>query len=144
MDTIEYRSASLDDLDAVYEIEYSSSARWTRVIFEKELNTAFSHFIIAKTENAIVGFIIAWNISGDIEIQNLAVHKNFRRRGIASKLIEHVISVLKDYHPHKILLEVRESNHSARAFYKALAFYETGRRKSYYDNEDALLMERKL
>jgi len=41
-----------------------------------------------------------------------------------------------------VYLEVRESNHAARALYEKWAFQEAGRRKSYYrdPDEDALLL----
>ena len=46
----------------------------------------------------------------------------------------------------EVLLEVRESNQSALAFYGSLGFVEEGRRHGYYDEpvEDAILMRLKL
>jgi [ribosomal protein S18]-alanine N-acetyltransferase len=43
-----------------------------------------------------------------------------------------------------VVLEVRESNHSARKFYEKWGFEETGHRKRYYSHpvEDAVLYHR--
>jgi ribosomal-protein-alanine N-acetyltransferase len=42
----------------------------------------------------------------------------------------------------EVMLEVREANRSAQAFYRFLGFSEEGRRPGYYSNpvEDAVLM----
>ena len=41
-----------------------------------------------------------------------------------------------------MMLEVRESNISAIKLYEKVGFEEINRRKKYYGNEDAIIMER--
>jgi ribosomal-protein-alanine N-acetyltransferase len=46
----------------------------------------------------------------------------------------------------RLMLDVRESNESARAFYKSLGFEEDGIRKNFYEmpKENAVLMSKVL
>lgn len=46
----------------------------------------------------------------------------------------------------RLLLDVRESNREARAFYEKMAFQEDGVRRGFYQDppEDAVLMSREL
>lgn len=141
---IQFRKATSLDIEAVLEIDSHSSVGWKRQMFEKELETSFSNFIIAILDTSIVGFIIAWIVSDEIQIHNLAVHKKYRRQGIGSALINFLITNIVQAGQAKLILEVRQQNTKARAFYKALGFYITGQRKNYYQNDHAVLMEKNL
>ena len=59
----------------------------------------------------------------------------FRRQGIATKLLGHIDSKY-------VFLEVRESNKLAQNLYRKLGFGEIGRREKYYDDpeESAIVM----
>lgn len=126
------------------EIETLSLGRWTRDLFYAEFRNSFSITIVALSENEIAGFAVIWNIAGEIQLNNIAIHPDFRRRGIGTALISHLSGELDPYHPEKILIEVNENNHKARQFYKHLGFVETGIRPRYYDDDSAILMEKEL
>jgi len=71
------------------------------------------------------------------EINYIFVKEDYRRLGIASKLIESIIN--KNY-LENITLEVRKSNNIAIKMYKKIGFNECAIRKNYYGSEDAILM----
>jgi ribosomal-protein-alanine N-acetyltransferase len=75
---------------------------------------------------------------------NVAVHPDFRRRGIAEALVNRLVEELKAIDSHSLTLEVRASNVPAISLYEKLGFSEVGRRKNYYRNprEDALIMRK--
>lgn len=93
-----------------------------------------------------LGFLIAHRIDAEWELENIAVAPSVRRQGIAARLLNELISHASIEHGSAIILEVRESNHPARALYCKLGFEETGLRKSYYSNprEAAILCQLKL
>jgi len=96
---------------------------------------------IAEAGGAAVGFVAARNLTvGEYEVLNLAVALDWRRNGIARRLLEHAIST----EPGQWFLEVRESNLPARQLYARLGFQCVGRRARYYTNpdEDALILKR--
>lgn len=141
---INIRYALEDDLDAVNEIENQSSSLWKPSYFIQEIENSFSHFLIAETNNRIVGFIVGWLVADQFEIQNIAVHRDFRRKGIASQMIKYLISIPIQNKIKKILLEVKESNTIALSFYQSIGFNQVGIRKNYYSSGDhAILMENK-
>ncbi len=139
------RKALPGDIERVMEIESGASGRWKREFFQRELETDFSLFLVAEKDHEIIGFAIAWDVPGEIQLQNIAVDKNSRRKGTATRLMESIYRLLKDALPEKILLELKASNTPAGKFYRSLGFEKTGTRKNYYGNgEDAILMEKKI
>ena len=73
---------------------------------------------------------------------NVAVEPDYRRRGIARLLLEHVFELTADDGRRGYTLEVRVSNAEAIRLYERLGFQSRGVRRGYYtDNrEDALIM----
>lgn len=88
-------------------------------------------FLVAEASGRIAGFVVSGALAaGEGEILNLAVASEFRRRGVARKLLERVC----ERHPGDLFLEVRESNQGAQKFYQAVGFKAVGRREGYYEN----------
>ncbi|MDZ7542793.1 ribosomal-protein-alanine N-acetyltransferase, partial [Clostridium perfringens] len=101
-------------------------------------------YIIAKDieKNSVIGFVGVWIIVGEADITNIAVHPNYRKLGVGSKLLSSLINICDDLSCSLINLEVRASNISAQNLYKKFSFIENGLRKGYYEDtkEDAILM----
>ena len=89
----------------------------------------------------LLGFLIAHHLHPEWELENLVVASDCRRKGLATKLFTALLTRARETNSESIFLEVRESNHAARALYARLGFEESGRRKLYYANphEDAVL-----
>ena len=101
---------------------------------------------MAKFEKKIVGYIGLY-LAGDAgDITNVAVSSQYRRKGIAGRLIEKVIMYAKENNISVVNLEVRPSNTSAISLYTKYDFKEIGRRRNFYTKptEDALLMQREI
>lgn len=94
----------------------------------------------------IVGFAGIMIVADEAELLNIAVSFEYRRCGIAQKLLKRLFSDAKMQNAYRMLLEVRESNVHAQALYSKNGFSALGRRKNYYSNpgEDAIIMERML
>lgn len=100
------------------------------------------NIIIVKEKNKIKGFLHYSKIYECLEIQNIIVDKMWRNNGYASALLDNLIQNNKD--AKKILLEVNENNEEAIKFYQKHKFVEINRRPKYYQNGDAIIMERVL
>jgi ribosomal-protein-alanine acetyltransferase len=88
----------------------------------------------------VAGFTVSRAlVEGETELLNLAVAPEFRRQGVARKLVE---SLLAEF-PGVVYLEVRESNRAARNFYNRLGFQEVSSRSGYYQAppEAAIVMK---
>jgi len=95
---------------------------------------------VAEIENTLVGFLVLLPLGpAEAEILNIAISPAFRRRGIGRALLSQAAG-------RTLHLEVRASNAGTLAFYRALGFLESGRRRAYYRQppEDAILMSRPM
>lgn len=90
----------------------------------------------------LVGFVHVLKTFECLEIINIVVDLEYRRKGIAISLINYVIDFYDDLE--YILLEVNENNESAINLYKKLGFNVINIRKKYYGNDDALIMRKEV
>jgi len=139
------RTATEADIDAVHAIERDGHARWNRRQFADELGLTFSRFYVMEDDGDIIGFAVAWVVADEIQLNDIGIRRDRRRRGLATGLLHRIIDDMRNTRrPVKIVLEVSEHNDTARLFYGKNGFVETGRRACYYDSTDAILMERTL
>jgi len=89
-------------------------------------------------DKKLIGFIIYEQSYEVIDILYIVTDKIYRRKGIASKLIEYLINE-KEFE--RIMLEVRCDNSNAIKLYKKFDFKIINIRKKYYDNNYAYVME---
>ena len=138
------RKMKIDDVDQVVAIDQVSfSLPWPERSFRFELtDNPASRCWVAEANGRIVGMIVIWLLIDAAHIATLATHPEFRRQGIAKKLLTHALKHLMDEGAQSSFLEVRESNIAAQEMYRQFGFEESGRRPRYYkDNgEDAILM----
>jgi ribosomal-protein-alanine N-acetyltransferase len=136
-----------EDLDEVLAIEtLSFPYPWKRKQFEEELHIDHSHNFLAAIDlhekKKVVGYICCWIVEDEIHILNLASHPDFRRKGIATTLLNALFNTVEGKKITLITLEVRRFNTPAYRLYKKLGFEVKGVRKGYYpEGEDAVVME---
>ena len=139
------RDAAGGDLHAIFEVENKVFAPgWTLENLRKELAASFSRVLVAEHRGEVIAYISAWMVTGEIQINRLAVVPEHRRKGIAGALLAALVSRPVEPPPAKIFLEVREKNDAARAFYHSRGFIESGMRKGYYRDDNAVLLEKEL
>ncbi len=83
------------------------------------------------------GFILCSDLGQDIEILTLAVLPEFRRKGLASALLNFVQKLMKIQNKKSLFLEVNCTNEAAIALYKKNGFQPNGTRKNYYHENGA-------
>jgi ribosomal-protein-alanine N-acetyltransferase len=135
------------DLDEIVELERESFVNpWTREMFRWELeNSDVSHIYVLRIDgNGLAAFCSCWLIFDELHINNVAVRTEWRGRGMATALLEHVFAEAGRLGARRATLEVRRSNATARRLYERLGFTVAGTRKEYYRNpvEDALILWR--
>jgi len=145
--TITIRTMQESDLPSVVAIErLSFSTPWSETLFFNEIYKQRSIPKAAVINNRIVGYICANHVADEGHILNLAVHHDFRRRGIAKTLVENILAELKENACRFLYLEVRASNNAARKLYEGFGFNIVRTRKAYYTEpkEDAVIMMLRL
>jgi len=139
---------AVSDLDQVIEIERASfPTPWTRTAFCYEIEqNKVARCTVLRGRHGIVGYLCLWEISHEIHVTNLAVHPEWRRRGVGRRLLTLALAEGVARGVTLAFLEVRPSNSRALALYESLGFQVIGRRNGYYfdTGEDALVMEARL
>jgi ribosomal-protein-alanine N-acetyltransferase len=139
---------SAAEIDGIVAIERESFTNpWTREMHLSELeNRGVSFLFVARdSERLPVGFCAFWRIRDELHINNLAVLPEFRRQGVATALLSHVLKEGTEQGATRATLEVRTSNQAARQLYERLGFSVAGIRRGYYSDplEDALILWKK-
>jgi ribosomal-protein-alanine N-acetyltransferase len=150
-DNIITRFADLNDTGELSRAEsliFKDDA-WNEKSFSFAIESPFEDIIVLCIDNEIAGYLVFSVLDESvINIDNIAVSEQYRRRHFAQKMIDFLFeSVIKnDKSKKKIWLEVRESNYSAISLYKKYGFIQNGMRPKYYRNpvENAVLMEKQL
>lgn len=141
---IEVREMKREHIDEVMEVEHLCfSIPWSKEAFMEEIsNNYFAHYVSALVDGKVIGYAGMWKVCDEGHITNVAVHPDYRRMGIGSRLIEKLIEMAKSFEIGSMTLEVRKSNLIAQALYAKYGFEVGGFRRRYYaDNgEDALIM----
>ena len=130
------RSAVPADVGAVVGLERTclGDDAWSRGLVEQGLaaNIPTVSYLVAELDGAVVGHAVASAAGEDAELQRIAVDPAHRRRGLASELLAAVEEHAADTGATRLLLEVRDDNVTAAAFYASRGFAEVGRRRAYY------------
>jgi ribosomal-protein-alanine N-acetyltransferase len=143
------RPARTDDVAAVFRLEEECLGvdAWSEALvrdgIEGDLPTIT--YLVAELDGEVVGHAVT-SSAGDIaELQRIAVAEAHRRRGVAATLLGGVVDAARRTPADRLLLEVREDNRAAIAFYAGQGFVEIDRRPRYYaDGTTAVVMRRPL
>ena len=133
---------TLDDLEKIKNILNTDfDDFWNYEILKEELISQNTVYLVAKMEDEIVGFSGIKIIVDEADLMNIVVKKEHRKKGVASSLLNKLIFIAKEKNLKSINLEVNAKNLFAINLYKKFDFVEIGKRKKYYQNDDAILMK---
>ena len=144
---LKLRNFCLPDLESIIKIENASFSvdAYPKKRFEKLWRLHSKDFIVAQLRDKITGYIIAYPKRYFIDLDSLAIDKNYRKLGIGKKLVNFMLNRFKKNGLKRALLEVRTTNKTAIAFYQKLGFKIKKTLKGYYRNGgDAYRMEKNL
>ncbi len=103
-----------------------------------------------EDEEEIIAYIMACPVSdSSLDIESVAVDPEYRGKGLAKALFQHIEDIAKQRGYEKIVLEVREHNREAIGLYEKLGFKKTEFLKNYYSEKlngsrNAFRMEKRL
>jgi ribosomal-protein-alanine N-acetyltransferase len=139
--TLALRPMAGGDLAEVLALERSVFPHpWTEGILRDELAARGRIYLVAEEDGRIVGYGGMMLVVDEAHIINLAVARERRGDGIATRLVLDLIERALDAGAEHLTLEVRLSNDPARRLYSRFGFAPVGIRKDYYVDEDALIM----
>ena len=117
---------------------------WSERSVASELENELSLWLVAVEDDRLAGYVGSQTVMDETDMMNVAVHPDFRRKGVAEALVAGLAEELKGRGSRSLALEVRASNTPAIGLYEKLGFCQIGRRKNYYRNprEDALILRK--
>ncbi|MSQ42364.1 MAG: ribosomal-protein-alanine N-acetyltransferase [Dehalococcoidia bacterium] len=155
--TIVLRDMTRRDIRAVRRIE-SAAYRdaWPARVFETELANAFARYRVAVERPAeaaprrgpvaalrrhlgrkrIVGFSGVWYMVDQLHLVTIATAPAEQGRGIGQRLLLDCLDLARAADLATVVLEMRVSNHRARALYERFGFRRKGTLKAYYQDND--------
>lgn len=139
-------SVNLDEIELINKIQNTFCDVYKQkneLINELKQNPYTKLYIYVEKDN-IIGLLHLNDIYDRYEINNIYVLEGYRNKGIASKLIEHIIELGNNNKIVNITLEVRKNNYNAIKLYKKYNFEEKAIRKGYYNGIDGILMEKEM
>jgi ribosomal-protein-alanine N-acetyltransferase len=130
------RAAVSADVDAVATLEAACQGAdaWSPWLVRDGIEGALPtiHYLVAIDGAEVVGYAVA-SFAGDIgELQRIGVAEPARRSGHGTALLDEVVALGPRSGANRLLLEVRDDNSGALAFYADRGFVEIDRRPRYY------------
>ncbi len=143
LEILEIKKMLPEDTAAVAAIERMIfSQPWSEKGFLDSLESPDTLYLVVKVQGVIVGYCGLLQSFEEADITNVAVHPEWRGRGIAYQMLQTLMEQGKTRGIERYTLEVRVSNASAIHVYEKLGFTSVGVRKNFYDmpREDAMIM----
>ncbi|NDV24645.1 ribosomal protein S18-alanine N-acetyltransferase [Desulfovibrio sp. JC022] len=116
---------------------------WTEEQFRLGLEKKAFFVLGYEEQGMLIGYLAYSIVLDEMEVLNLGVHPEFRRKGIGRALMHDLMRRCREMDMKRGLLDVKESNIPAIGLYESLGFVQVGVRKNYYPDtrEDALLYD---
>ena len=143
------RTARAEDVSVIARLEAENlgADAWSESLVREGVTGALPtiRYLLAEADGIPVGHAVA-SVAGEVtELQRIAVDPAHRRTGVASALLDEAVALATTSRSDRVLLEVREDNAGALAFYAARGFIEVARRRRYYrDGATAVVLRRSL
>jgi ribosomal-protein-alanine N-acetyltransferase len=135
----------LSDANEIARLEEEAfSDAWTEKGILDTFHQQQAFVVVGEMDDKVVGYCIMYYVLDEGEIARIAVDDNCKRQGVGRAILNQVECICKEKEITRILLDVRESNGAARAFYRNYGFVEDGIRKNFYEmpKEHAVLMSK--
>jgi len=130
------------DLPAVHRLECSTFPQpWSEAVFSGELEqNGRAYFVAVDDADEVAGYAGLLQVTDEAHVTTIAVTSEARGQKLGTKLMLHLIDAALAGGAKHLTLEVRSSNRSAQELYRRFGMAPVGVRKSYYGDEDALIM----
>ena len=111
-------------------------------MLECEINSPLSIFETEQRDGKIVGYALGRVVADEAELLKICVRSDWRKQGIAEKVLGELLGKMREKGAAACFLEVRSKNAPALALYEKLGFEKIALRRGYYPDDDALVMKR--
>lgn len=144
-----FRPMLYADLKEVLAIERRAyDFAWTDGILRDCLRAGYHCQVLETPHGFIQAYAVMSAAVGEAHILNFCVRPELQGRGLARRMLDHLLEWAHAQQVQTVFLEVRVSNTRAAQLYASAGFCEVGLRLGYYPavngREDALVMAKEL
>lgn len=141
---LHYRPMRPADLQEVARLEAALYAfPWSLGNFRDSVSAGYDCWAACHGDR-LIGYAVLMIALDEAHLLNIAVAPEWQRQGVGRAFLEHMVAIAKRAGCGIVYLEVRPSNHAARALYKSEGFQQIAIRPNYYPavagREDALFL----
>ncbi len=141
--SISFKKFRQNEIETIASIESGSSEfPWAKNQLSKSISNPNNLCYAVSVKSQIVGYIIAMPSADSADILNITIHKDFKRKGYGSSLLDYLTKELIEKDIKTIFLEVRRGNFAAISLYSSLGYKEISVRKNYYTKNSNQLSRR--
>ncbi len=133
-----------EDFETIYKLGNEITPNFKKTMNLSEImEDNYTKVFVYEEEKEVQGFLMYTELPDTIDIIDIIVAEDYRRKNIASCLLDYMFTEMPTS-VQLITLEVRESNLPAIKLYEKFGFEIVNTRKKYYGEENAYLMGRRL
>ena len=130
-------------IDELYNVEQNCFGKpWTKKMLECEINSPLSILETEERDGKTVGYALGRVVADEAELLKICVLSEYRKQGIAEKMLGKLLEKMREKGAAACFLEVRSKNAPALALYEKLGFEKIALRRNYYPDDDAVVMKR--
>lgn len=134
------RKAVKSDAESIYNLGSCLHENYrTANNLEQLMSESYFKAFVAEVDGKVVGFLSITELYETVDILDLFVLSDYRKKHIASQLINYMIGDVSE-EIELFTLEVSKTNTAAISLYQKFGFEIVSERLFYYDNSDAYLM----
>lgn len=142
---MKYTICNKEDMSAIAKMEQEYiECPWSESVLLESFALDSYIFIKAEENDTLIGYGSVQVVFDEGNINNIAVDKNFRHKGIASGILTNIIEQCKERKVATLFLEVSTENKGAIALYEKFGFKKIAERKNYYKSGSAIIMSKKI
>ena len=114
---------------------------WSEDAYREEMKNPMARVFVAASDDTVAGYLGLRQVLDEASINNVAVVRQFRGRGLGKGLLEAALAYAGEHGAALLTLEVRASNTPAIRLYEEYGFKRVGLRRRFYHRptEDAIL-----
>lgn len=133
------------EFDELYSVEEACFfGEVTRERLFAETNDPMYITVVEKRGGKIIAFALGRVVADEGELYQIGVLPEFRRLGIAERMLSELLPLMEKRGAVQCFLEVRSKNGAAAALYEKCGFEKISVRRGYYPDDDALIYRKPL
>ncbi len=144
---VRMRAMTTQDIPQVHKLEQEIFPQdaWPLPIFLAEIQEPGRTYLVLEQQGSIIGYAGSMTLAETADIQTIAIHKQHRRYGYGTALLNRLEEEAGQAGAERVLLEVRADNPGAQKLYLRQGYRKIHQRRGYYGGGvDAIIMQKNL